>query len=341
MGMSCNIYGLGIHINVPLQALGGLPPATKIDVFIAIGNNPVGFRANHNFGADEFYVSSEYDENGIPEFRASRSRFCGGVRIAYSDGAIFDLDHKGENMSVHVPPEMEIDDIAPSLLGPMLGVLLRLRGISCLHASAAVIDDLAIAFVGPSGAGKSTTAAAFARRGHSILTDDVLALTDHHERFFARPAYPRIRLWPNSAAGLFGSADALPRMMAGWDKRFLNLHQSGYRFQEQSLPLMALYFLAPRSSCNRVVTVEAMSPAEALMTLVADSFATNFQTKTQRAAEFEMLSRLVQTISLRRVTALDDFERMDNLYHAIVQDVRNLPDVAEIVTPQRLERIFH
>ena len=203
-----------------------------------------------------------------------------------------------------------------------MGVLLRLRGITCLHASAVVVEGRAIGLVGVSGAGKSTTAAAFARLGYPVLTDDVLALTDCADHFLVRPAYPRVRLWPQSAAGLFGSADALPRMIPGWDKRFLSLEQPGYRFQSESLPLAALYFLEPRGKNKNVSVIEAVNPSEALMTLVSDSFATNFQDKPRRAAEFDLLGRLVATIPLRRISAPDDLARIDDLCSAIAQDVR-------------------
>ena len=321
MAVKCNVYGLGLQINVPLDALAGLPQPEKIDVYVDIADTSALINASVGMIAEEFYVSLDCDAQGVPEFRASRLHPGGNLRVANSDGFVFDLDAQGKQVSVYVSPSQAIDDLAPALMGPMMGVLLRLHGITCLHASAVVMDGRAIGLVGASGAGKSTTAAAFARLGYSVLTDDVLALTDCDDHFLVRPAYPRVRLWPQSVAGLFGSADALPRMMPGWDKRFLSLQQPGYRFQSESLPLAALYFLEPRGEGNHVSAIEAVNPAEALMTLVSDSFATNFQDKPRRAAEFDLLSRLVSTIPLRRISAPDNLARIDDLCSAIAQDV--------------------
>ena len=316
------VYGLGFQFNAQLESLIGLPQPEKIDVYVEIVNSSVIKNAHVSLSAEEFYTSSDCDEEGVPEFRAARLRPSGHLRIVYSDGLIFDLEAQGRQISAYIPAGQTVDDLAPALLGPMMGVLLRLRGITCLHASAVVIDGMAIGLVGASGAGKSTTAAAFARLGYSVLTDDVLALTDCINYFLVRPAYPRVRLWPRSVAGLFGSVDALPRMMSGWDKRFLSLQQPGYCFQNEPLPLAALYFLGPRREGNHVSAIEAVNPAEALMTLVSDSFATNFQDKPRRAAEFDLLNRLVAAIPLRRIAATDDLDRIDDLCFAIAQDVR-------------------
>ena len=105
---------------------------------------------------------------------------------------------------------LTIEDMATYLLGPVLGLLLRLRGVTCLHASAVAFGETAVAFVGSEGAGKSTTAAALARRGHAILSDDIVALAEHNGSFFVHPAYPYLCLWPESVESLYGSAEALP-----------------------------------------------------------------------------------------------------------------------------------
>lgn len=323
MSVECIVYGLGVEINAPLLGLAGLPQPESIDVRIHLECFSGAHGPRTDLTPQEFYVSSDRDAKGIPEFTASRLQPDGHVRMAYSDGFVFDIDAQGLSVTGYMPPGHAVDEVSPCLLGPIMGVVLRLRGIPCLHASSVVIDDQAIGLVGASGAGKSTTAAAFARLGYPVLTDDVMALTSSTGHFLVQPAYPRVRLWPQSAAGLFGSADALPRMMPGWDKRFLSLLQPGYRFQREALPLTALYFLGPRTPGTSVSSIEAVNPAEALMTLVADSFATNFQDKARRAAEFELLSRLVTSIPLRRISAPDDLAHIDDLCQAIALDVRD------------------
>ena len=88
--------------------------------------------------------------------------------------------------------------------GPFWGLLLRFRGVTCLHASAVAIGGSVIAFVGAEGAGKSTTAAAFARAGYAAVSDDVVALVERKGDFFVSPSYPHLCLWPESVEMLYG-----------------------------------------------------------------------------------------------------------------------------------------
>ena len=321
MAVNCCIYGLGFQFNTQLDALADLPKCGNVDVYVDMVHGPALELSKADLVAEEFYVSVHCDGDGVPEFRASYLSEDRIIRVTYSDGVVFDLDTRGQRITVFALPDQLFEELAPALLGPVMGMFLRIRGITCLHASAVEIDGQAIGLVGESGAGKSTTAAAFAVLGNSVLTDDVLALTDDDCNFLVQPAYPRIRLWPESVAGLFGSVDVLPRMMPGWDKRFLSLQRPGFCFQSKPLPLAALYFLGPRCDVHTDIVIESVSPAKALMMLVSESFATNFQDKSKRAAEFNLLSRLVIAVPLRRVSAPNDLKGMNYLCSAISQDL--------------------
>src|SRR5205085_1986600 len=113
--------------------------------------------------------------------------------------------------------------------------------------SAVALGNRAVALLGPAGAGKSTTAAAFARRGYPLLSDDVVPIWVRDGLFVVPPAYPCLRLWPASVAALYGAADALPPLTPTWDKRCLDLTQGGCRFQQHPLPLAAIYVLGERT----------------------------------------------------------------------------------------------
>jgi hypothetical protein len=62
------------------------------------------------------------------------------------------------------------------LIGQALPLAAVLQGIEVLHASAVVIDGLAVAFAGASFAGKTTLAMALLQRGAELVCDDVLAI---------------------------------------------------------------------------------------------------------------------------------------------------------------------
>jgi hypothetical protein len=92
------------------------------------------------------------------------------------------------------------------------------------------LADHAVAFVGDAGAGKSTTAAALARRGHSLLSDDVVVLHERDEACFVQPGYRYLCLRPQSAAMLYGPGKSLPAVSPNYDKCELTLIQNSLKF---------------------------------------------------------------------------------------------------------------
>ena len=94
------------------------------------------------------------------------------------------------------------------LFGTVFANILQYRGYLVLHGSAIKVDDRAIIFSGKSGAGKSTTAAAFIKRGYTLLTDDVVALSPNVDGTFSLVSGPpRLKLWQHAIDEL-GAATA-------------------------------------------------------------------------------------------------------------------------------------
>jgi len=199
-----------------------------------------------------------------------------------------------------------------------------LRGLVCLHASAIVVDGEALALVGPAGAGKSTTAAAFAARGSSVLAEDVVTLDDRDDAFWVRPAYPCIRLWPASAATLYGSRSALPPLTPNWDKLYLDLTQRSGQFENEQRRLAAIYLLEERREHSRAPFVQPLDRVAGMISLIANTYGTKLLDKHMRAREFELLSRVLQHVPLRRVTPHADASQLAKLCDQILADFESL-----------------
>ncbi len=311
----CSLYGLGVHVNVPIAGLAGLPKAQRVDVRITVGVEPPD--AGDESQWREYYASPERDDRGVHHIHVSRRAHPDGYRVAYEDGTRIYVDGAGAHVWAVGPDNATVEDTATYLLGPTLGFVLRLRGVTCLHASAIAIRGQAVAIVGPSGFGKSSLAAAMAQRGHAVLTDDVAALVDEDDRFEIRPAYPRIRLWPASVEALFGSNDALPRITPTWDKRFLALDGARFQFQPESLPLAAIYLIADRDPAAGGPRVDAVEGRDALIGLVANTYTTYLLDKEMRAREFGVLARLSRAVPVRRAVPAVEFARIGELCDAI------------------------
>ena len=321
--MTYTAYGLQLHVNKPLLGLVPSSLTTKIDVYVWLQSMPPRMKEMLAGAGDAWYVSPFLDEKGEPVLTAWT--LAGGeyFRLRYSDGTEFLLDRKGTEIWSTWPETLTIEDTAVYLLGPILGFVLRLRGVICLHASAICVNDQAIALVGPAGAGKSTTAAAFAKLGYPVLSDDVVALSDDRNSFMVQPAYPLVRLWPTSVNMLYGLPDALPRLVPGnssWDKCYLDLTEKNYNFQQRSIPLAAMYLIGDRCDDRAAPFTEEVPANAGLLAMVANTYANYLLDKPMRAQEFELLNRLLSTIPLRRVIPHKDPAYLSKLCDVILDD---------------------
>ena len=118
---------------------------------------------------------------------------------------------------------------------------------------------------------------------------------------------------------LYGSPEALPRFIQDWEKRRLPLGEDGARFEDRTLLLEAVYLLSTRRA-QAAPLIDAIPSAEALLALVANTYATNLIDRDMRAKEFAVLGRLVSSIPVRAVHPSDDPRRLDDLCAAIRDD---------------------
>src|SRR5437660_4090485 len=308
------------------MALPGLPlqcDSETPDVLIKLRDRRA-FPATLLASDENFYASSDAGPGGEPNLRFGL--FPGGeyFGLFYSDGARFAVERRGREVWADWPEHYTIEDACTYLLGPVMGFVLRLRGTVCLHASAVAIGDRAIALVGLPGAGKSTTAAAFACAGVPVLSDDIVAIAHMGDQVLVQPGYPRLNLWPDSVFTLFGSQDALPRITSNWDKRYMPLAQNGHRFASSRLPLGAIYILDSRDTALTVPVVKQVSGEEAFMTLVANTYVNYLLDRNMRRTEFDLLTRVVSEIPMRRVRPLAEPSAVFKLCEAIAGDARRV-----------------
>jgi hypothetical protein len=324
LGFTYSFFGLLFRSN--LQIPGVHPasqPVAQSDVEVHFGIAPCSAEEDTAHSEELTYVSSDTNAIGEPALRIWNVKQGTFVRLAYEDGTQFWLDRKRENLWVTWAVTSSLENAASYLLGPVLGLLLRLRGVTCLHASAVAFEKRSVALVGSAGAGKSTTAAAFARQGYGVISDDITALVEHEGAFQVMPAYPYLCLWPESVKMLYDSPEALPRLSPGWDKRRLALGDHGTRFENRCLPLGAIYVLSERRP-DPAPYVEAIRSRSALLALVADTYANKILDRDLRAREFIFLSRLVTTVPIRRVFPHEDETRLQELCKVIREDFASL-----------------
>lgn len=321
MSYSYRAYGLGI---VASSRIGGLDPhgspPEQPSLHFEDGPEPDWVRKLLVLPAIVLSRRSEPAGSADPSFILTQHGEAEGFELSYSDGTRFVVDGEAKHIWGTYQPPRTADDMATYFLGPVMGFVLRRRNITCLHASGVEIRGRAVCFCGDAGYGKSTMAAALALRGLPVLAEDIVALEESGGQFHAVPGYPRVCLWPESVSMLLGRADALPQLTPVWEKRYLELDGQGAKFSRTELPLGVVYVFTPRSSDESAPRIEKLSPREALLELVQNTYMNWVLGRQQRANEFDTLSRLVRQIPVRRIVPHAKPEKIAALCELILQD---------------------
>jgi hypothetical protein len=254
-------------------------------------------------------------------------------KMAYGDGTRFVIDGDGNQMWATCPPPLTSDDLCVYLRGPAMGFVLQRRGFPALHASAVSVNGKAVVLCGQTQAGKSTIAAALSLRGLSVLSEDISVLAEGDGILQVEPGYPRICLWPEAVQNLFGKPDALPKLTPTWEKCFLPLDGTDSKFEPRRRPLGTIYLLSQREAGTNAPRVEVLSSRQALLGLVQNTYMNWLLDRTQRASEFEVLSKVVLQVPVRRIVPHSDPARIAELCDLILSDSSHLIGTRE---PARL-----
>ncbi len=197
----------------------------------------------------------------VPSFSPAVQITPHGVRVAIPAVAAFWVE-AGARVTIAPVLALDAPDIRVFLLGTVLAALCFQRGLLPLHASAVDIGGRALLLSGHSGAGKSTLAAAFAARGYRLLGDDLCALAfDGVEAPLVCPAFPRVKLWRDSAEQLEIATQGLERSREELEKYHVPLAED--RFQPAPL-VPAQIILLHRQPRAQVGETRVLGGAEAL-----------------------------------------------------------------------------
>lgn len=284
-------YGLGIHSALPLPEL--MASEAGEDVVVRLGK------------VDR--LPSSVDATGCG-FWATAEEACHFLEDA---GAF--LARGGREIIVDPASAADERVLRLSILGPALALVLHQRGRFVLHASAIAMHGGAVAFLGGRGWGKSTLAAALYAQGHSLLADDVTALTVRMGCPTVLPGFPQLKLWPEVVVSLGQAPETLPRLHPLFEKR---ARRVTWEFSRMDFPLRCIYVLAP----GPAPAIEPLRPQEALVELVRHWYGARFGIELLRPSGLSSLflqcgnlANRVPVCRLRRpssLTTLRDVARL-------------------------------
>jgi len=315
------VFGLRIQSNQIIPEFAPLAVASSADVQVSLGCFPDHLDRALPPIEEAMYVSDDAGENGEPSSRVWSVRNGQYFRLLYSDGTDCVVDRAGTRIWISWPESLSLVDVVPYLQGQLMGLVLRLRGVTCLHASSILIGDQAIAFTGPAGSGKSTTAAAFLKMGYPVMADDVTPVFEEEGRFFARPAHPRIWLCPEMVETLYGKRDALPQYAPTWEKRYINMNAAGPGMPVGPRPLAAIFVLSNRENEPRRPLITQGAPRDILLHLLCNTYINHLLEPEMRSREFALLSRLLETVPVVFIHPHEDASRIPLLCQTILDEV--------------------
>lgn len=296
-------YGLLIDSEIALPELGDPCPSTgAADITIRLG--PVA----------------------PPSARAtllSLGLWVDGERVGADVPGVarYSCEHGGR-ITVDPAPAAAPDMLRLYLLGTALGSIMVQRGHLVLHGNAFRVHDACAVVLGHSGAGKSTLAAEMHRRGHDILSDDVVPV-DADGRALA--GWPRLKLWQDALDRLGVGSSGYQRIRSEHAKFHVPLERPPL----DPLPVRWIYALDRRDGPLRLTP---LTGAAVFASLHEHSYRKEILVGELRQAHLALSANLAATV---RVARLDRPRGVDSVVEsadAILADID-----ATLTAPPRKE----
>jgi len=211
-------------------------------------------------------------------------------------------------------------------LGTVMAYWLEQSGIPAFHASTTIVNSGAIGFLASSYTGKTSLTAAFVNAGYPLLTDDILAVREDDDSYWAQPGYPLMRMWPEQVKTFIGNYETLPTVHPESSKRQVPIGQDGFgTFENQPYPLQAL-FLLERIDGDTAISINLLPSSHAMFKLLGNTFLSDvFHVLPNMTTRLEVIGRLVQQIPVYNLRYPAGFEHLPKVCSEILELLDEVP----------------
>lgn len=249
-------------------------------------------------------------------YQTSANRF-----LLKMEGVARYLVEGGNEIVVQPAPGSLESDVRVFLLGSCFGALLHQRGVLVLHASGIGNEKGAFLFVGQSGIGKSTLLGELLRRGHRMLVDDVCAAVPDATGYpVIQPAYPRTRMWADTASKLKVETTRLDRTRPNMEKYE---RQVPDQFWDQSAPLRCIYHLT--SSNSDELSLNPLVRVRAFGVVLDNTYRHIFLDGLEmRKPHFDLVSSVASRVGVKQIVRPSGAFLLKELADLIEQDIASL-----------------
>lgn len=292
-------YGLNIRSDV------GLPELVESDV-----GNDVDISFRH---LSDHYLNTLLDGAATFERPGCVVRVRADAMCYSWNGLGTALIRNGNEVVIDAAAGIDHLDLAPFITGAILGNLLEQRGLFVLHGSAVVIEGRAVAFLGEKGAGKSTLALHLQKRGHPLLTDDLLPILFVGDEVQTIPGFPRIKIWSDTVASMGFDPGKLPRVNKFIDKRSYRCSEG---FSSERINVGRIYILTDDSE----IEIDQLEPSKAFIELTRNTYLNRYMHATGKSAEhFRSCETLATSVPIFLLRRPRDFKSLPEVTSAVVE----------------------
>jgi hypothetical protein len=289
--------GFGLAFSTPFPAVGFTPTDEPADVEVFDGSVP---------GALD--PASERR----PLYDASATQFLLRLprigRFLVEDARRIVLDRA---------PGASDSEVSTFLFGSVFGALLHLRGALPLHASAVDHRGEAVLFAGQSGNGKSSLAAALAKRGYTVLADDLTPIATAKETVSAAPGRRALGLWPDALNRLEVARGTVLETRPGLDKFVL---PCGSIEDGRARPINSVYILARRTQGQ--VRLSHLRGTERIPALQEHIYRPRFlEAMASIASRFPILARMAAQARVARLEWTPSKRSQDEVADLVERDL--------------------
>lgn len=269
----------------------------------------------------------------------------GGGHYATVEGVGSLLATGGRRLVVDPDPDADAELIRQFVLGQGFRTLLYQRDHVVLHASAAVVDGHAVAFMGDSGQGKSTTLAACYGEGHTVLTDDVVAVDP--DTCEVRPGFAQVKLDARAAESVGANltmpdseeeqttsepSEDLPTTEPAERQR--QYYAAPQEFGDELLHLERIYLLRD----GKEIRIGPLPPTERPYELMRSSVSA-YHSGDDEGVEphLDACVRLSESVPMKRLERPRRFDALPSLVRTVEADVAGTAERATAPEPGPLD----
>jgi hypothetical protein len=289
-----------------LPAAGSHAPDWTLRVIDGVGPTPPG----EFLGSDVVFG----------ETRVRGYRDGDGYALVFDDTGRFDISAGGSEIRWHRPPNVEQEAVQADITSRVLALALHAGGVFTLHASAVSIAGTGVAFLAPKRHGKSTLCSALVLEGARALSDDTVPVRPGAVPHLS-PGVPRLRLWTDAAARLFGTEEEPTLRKRIMDR--LEAHQ----VETGTVPFGAAYILNPVTELPGGVAAwrERLDTVGATMSLVMHSKIGAVLAGSESTVVLSRAAEIASAVPVYALHVVRDLERIGEVAGLLVDWHRDRP----------------